>query len=357
MKLHELRIDTASPEQPQASIMIIYTGGTAGMVLDKSKALVPFDFNLILEHMPVLKSFNLLLKVVSFDTPVDSSNINPEHWKLIAEIILHNYQTHDGFVVLHGTDTMAYTASALSFMLEGLNKPVIFTGAQLPVSSPRSDAHENLVTSLEIASAQKDGRPIVPEVAIYFDYYLFRANRAKKVESQHFDAFNSENYPTLAEAGIAIEYNTDRILPFVPGDHLKVSTSIDTAVTILKLFPGMSKTTVESVLSTPGLKGVVMETFGAGNAPTTPWLVDCLSRAIDAGIIIFNVSQCPGGKVSQGRYETSKILDMIGVIGGNDITLEAAITKMMYLLGTIKSKKEVKKLLSLPLRGEMDDRK
>src|SRR5689334_13828648 len=268
MNLKRISINTALPLKPKGRVLIIYTGGTFGMTYDKDGVLIPFDFASILEHLPTLKNLALELTVVSFETPIDSSNMNPGHWQVLGKIIYQNYDTHDGFVVLHGTDTMAFTASALSFMLEGLAKPVIFTGAQLPISEPRSDARENLITALEIASAKKDRVPIVPEVCIYFDYELLRGNRSKKVESMQFDAFDSGNYPALAKAGVKIDYNEGAILKKVNPGNVLLRKSFDTNVAILKLFPGIHLQVVRSILTVPGIKAVVIETYGAGNAPT-----------------------------------------------------------------------------------------
>lgn len=351
MKLKKVSINAATPLTPKGKVLIIYTGGTFGMISDAEGVLIPFDFSLILGYLPTLRKLALELTVISFQTPIDSSNIAPAHWKLLGEIIYENYSSYDGFVVLHGTDTMAYTASALSFMLQGLCKPVIFTGAQLPISEPRSDARENLITALEIASAQEGGRPVVPEVCIYFDYELLRGNRSRKVESLQFNAFESGNYPPLAKAGVKISYNNAAIRPYPP-EPLKIYTDLDTNISILKLFPGIGQAAVNSVLATPGLKAVILETFGAGNAPTLPWLTDSLQTAINKGILIVNVSQCPGGMVLQGRYATSQSLLHIGVIGGNDITTEAAVTKLMLLLANYSIDK-VRELMSIPLAGEM----
>lgn len=303
------------------------------MTYDKDGVLIPFDFGLILEHLPTLRNLALELTVISFENPIDSSNIEPKHWQALATIISKNYDSHDGFVVLHGTDTMAYTASALSFMLEGLSKPVIFTGAQLPISEPRSDARENLITALDIASAKKDGKPVVPEVCIYFDYELLRGNRSKKVESMQFDAFDSGNYPPLAKAGVKIDYNFAYIRQHKASSALNLRTKIDSNISILKLFPGISHNTVQAILETKNLKAVILETYGSGNAPTSESLLNALEKAINRGIIVLNISQCSGGMVTQGRYETSRELLHIGVIGGADMTTEAAVTKLMILLG------------------------
>ena len=347
-----ININTAEPGKAKSKVMIIYTGGTFGMTTDSQGVLIPFNFSLILEHLPTLRSLSLELTVISFDHPIDSSNIGPSHWQTIGQIIYDHYSQQDGFVILHGTDTMAYTASVLSFMLPGLAKPIILTGAQLPISEPRSDARENLITSLEIASAKKDGKPLVPEVCIYFDYHLLRGSRSKKVESMHFDAFESENYPALAKAGVKIDYNFSVINSPEPNSDFRLLTKMDTNISVLKLFPGINQTTVESILNTSGLKAVILETFGSGNAPSSKWLINGLKRVIDRGIIVLNISQCPGGMVIQGKYETSKALNEAGVISGADMTIEAAVTKLMILLGEYDSAK-VKELISKPLAGEV----
>jgi L-asparaginase len=351
MNLKSLSINTALPGKPKGRVLIVYTGGTFGMTYDKDGVLIPFDFGLILEHLPTLKNLALEITVISFDTPIDSSNMNPEHWKVLGEIIYQNYLSHDGFVVLHGTDTMAYTASALSFMLEGLCKPVIFTGAQLPITEPRSDARENLITALEFASAKKDGKPLVPEVCIYFDYELLRGNRSKKVESMQFDAFDSGNYPPLAKAGVKMDYNFSVIRPHQQ-QTLSLRSKIDPNISILKLFPGISEATVEAILNTKGLKAVILETYGSGNAPTLSWLIKAFKAAIEKGIIILNISQCPGGMVSQGKYETSRELQKFGVIGGADMTTEAAAAKLMLLLGEYGVNR-TKELINVSLAGEL----
>lgn len=351
MKLKKISINAATPLKPRGRVLIIYTGGTAGMTSDGDGVLIPFDFSLILDQLPVLRNLALELTVISFEAPIDSSNIAPEHWKVIGEIIHDNYHYHDGFVVLHGTDTMAYTASALSFMLEGLSKAVVFTGAQLPISDPRSDARENLITALEIASTKKDDRSLVPEVCIYFDYELLRGNRSRKVESMQFDAFESGNYPPLAKAGVKITYNVAAIKPH-PDKPLTLYTRFDTRISILKLFPGISQSAVQPVLTAPGLRAVILETFGSGNAPTSPWLMESLREAISKEIVVVNISQCPGGMVIQGKYATSRDLLQIGVISGNDLTTEAAVSKLMLLLGEYPND-EVRLLMQKPLAGEM----
>lgn len=323
------------------------------MTYDEQGVLMPFDFSLILHHLPTLRNLALELTVISFEKPIDSSNVQPEHWQILAGLIEEHYDTHDGTVILHGTDTMAYTASALSFMLDGLGKPVVFTGAQLPVSEPRSDARENLITALEVASAKKDGKPLVPEVCIYFNYELLRGNRSKKVESMQFDAFDSGNYPPLAKAGVKIDYNFAFIRD-AGARSLRLLTKIDPRISILKLFPGIQEATIRSVLQTPDLKAVILETFGSGNAPTSSSLLVHLRIAIELGVLVLNISQCPGGRVMQGRYETGRELQKIGVIGGADMTTEAALTKLMVLLGEY-GPEETKKLITRCFAGELTE--
>ena len=351
MSYKTLTINTALPAKPKARVMIIYTGGTFGMVHDAHGVLLPFDFSLILEHLPTLRNLFLEITVISFDHPIDSSNIEPSHWQLIGEIIKDHYEGQDGFVVLHGTDTMAYTASALSFMLENLSKPVVFTGAQLPISEPRSDARENLITALEIASARNGTQAMVPEVCIYFDYELIRGTRSKKVESMHFDAFRSENYPVLAKAGVAIDYDLSAIQPSRTGT-LKLHAKFDTNVCILKLFPGMNQEMLTSIINNPKMKALVIETFGSGNAPSAPWFIGLLREAITRGLLVLNISQCPGGMVIQGKYETSRALQDIGVISGVDMTIEAAVTKLMLLIGEF-GVPQAEELVGKPLAGEI----
>ncbi len=353
MKYKTLTINTAVPSPPRARVLIIYTGGTFGMIHDAAGTLLPFDFSLILDHLPTLRNLFLEITVIEFEHPIDSSNIDPNHWLAIGQIIQEHYHQQDGFVVLHGTDTMAYTASALSYMLQHLAKPVVFTGAQLPISEPRSDARENLITALEIASAKEDGQSLVPEVCIYFDSELLRGNRAKKAESMHFDAFRSENYPALANAGVKIDYNRSVVRSAATGT-LSLLTRFDDHVSILKLFPGISQSSVDAILQTPGLKALILETFGSGNAPTAAWFLGKLKKAIDRGLIVLNISQCPGGMVMQGKYETSRSLMELGVISGGDMTLEAAVTKVMVLLGNY-SVDETKQRLSISLAGELSE--
>ncbi len=352
--MSDYRVTTFNFNRGSRKILLIYTGGTFGMVYDNQvRSLVPFDFSQILDNLPEIQRLEFQLSILALSVPIDSSNVSTAIWTELAGIISDRYDAYDGFVILHGTDTMAYSASALSFLLEDLSKPVIFTGAQLPIGVVRTDARENLITALEIASSNIDGRTVVPEVSIYFNGRLIRGNRAKKQETSQFDAFNSENYPHLAEVGVTIDFNHPYILPYRPGTRLKAYSKMDNRVNILKLFPGMSREVVHHFLTLPGLRGVVMETFGAGNAPSGDWFLDEVEAAISKGIIVLNVSQCTGGRVMQGKYETSRGLQRIGVISGRDMSAEAAITKMMFLLGNVEDPEKIRALLETPLAGEM----
>jgi len=335
------------------NLLIIYTGGTIGMIKEPlTGTLQPYHFGDIYKLMPVLRNFDYILQSVSFDPLIDSSNVTPSFWVKLATVIEENYDKYNGFVVLHGTDTMSYSASMLSFMLENLNKPVIFTGSQLPMGVIRTDGRDNFINAIEIAAAQKDGLPLVPEVAIYFENKLMRGNRTSKFNAENFNAFLSGNYPSLAEVGVHIRYNTEMILK--PNNRkLKVNKKLDNSVIILKLFPGIAEIVVKNALNITGLKGVILETYGAGNAPTDAWFIDALALAIEKGIIIYNVTQCKGGAVDMGKYETSMKLSEIGVIGGSDITTESAIAKMMFLLGQGYDSKGIIELLQVSLRGEL----
>jgi L-asparaginase len=348
-----VRLNTAAKSEITSSVLIIYTGGTLGMAYDESGALVPFNFGQILEKIPNLTNMNVAITVISFPEPIDSSNVNMQHWVDMAYIIYENYDSYDGFVILHGTDTMAYSASMLSYMLRGLTKPVVFTGAQLPISAMRSDARENLMTALEIATAKANGNPVVPEVCIFFNHMLLRGNRSKKVQSIHFDAFESENYPALAEAGIIIDYNYAAIKPYEEGKKLKYFNKLDNRVMVLKLFPGITSKILDSCFDIEDMRGVVLETYGSGNSPSESWFINSLDKAVKKGLIILNVSQCNGGRVIQGRYQTSKDLKKIGVLSGGDITTEAAVTKMMFLLANEKEDAEIRRKLITPMVGEM----
>ena len=350
-----VRINPISPDPPRASVLVIYTGGTFGMVYEaKGKQLVPFEFEHIIERVPEVRRLDFEITFLTLPEPIDSSNMTPALWVTLGQIIFDEYSTYDSFVILHGTDTMAYTASALSYLLEGLSKPVILTGAQLPIGIARSDARENFITALEIAAATNDqGYPIISEVCIYFNSLLLRGNRAKKKESSDFNAFQSENYPILANAGVQIEYDLPYLAPYRPENPLVLHTRLDQHCTFLKIFPGITREVVHSILSIAGLKGVVLETFGAGNAPTTSWFLEEIGTAIQRGLLIFNVSQCDGGRVMQGHYKTSTALAQLGVLSGSDCTAEAAITKMMFVLGQTDDLALCRNQLITPLRGEM----
>jgi len=336
-----------------SQILIIYTGGTIGMMSDPvTKVLKPINFEQIMDNVPELEKLNCRIKVHSFDEIIDSSNMNPEIWSELAGLIQSNYHDNDGFVILHGSDTMAYTASALSFMLENLGKPIIFTGSQLPISAIRTDAKENLMTAIEIAKAKKNDRARVPEVCIYFDYKLFRGNRAFKYNSSKFEAFRSPNYPILAESGVHLRFSANDIRQPEDESALIVHNNLVSDVGVLKLYPGISPKVVENILSAD-VRGIVMETFGAGNTTTDAWFIDLLKNAIDSGKVILDISQCKVGTVELGRYETSKHLKDIGVANGYDMTFEAAVTKMMYLLGQSDNPAQVREWLETDLRGEL----
>jgi L-asparaginase len=338
----------------EISLLIIYTGGTIGMVQDPGTgSLIPIDFRHLSDHVPELRKFGYELHAISFEPVSDSSNIDPGVWIKMADIIEKGYDDFDGFVILHGTDTMAYTASALSYMLENLAKPVILTGSQLPIGLLRTDGRENIITAIEIAAAQENGRPAVPEVCIFFDNRLTRGNRTTKMSAEHFDAFNSPNYHALAEVGLHLKYFNNLIHYPTGNEKLIVHKDFDTNVAILKLFPGISRNLVEAVTGIAGLRGLIIETFGSGNAPTYDWFLEDLKRYIDKGGIIFNVTQCHGGSVEMGLYETSRQMLEAGVVSGKDITSEASVTKLMHLLGRYSSKEEVIKSLNASLAGEI----
>lgn len=335
-------------------ILIIYTGGTIGMIEDsETGTLRPFDFNHLIDNVPKIRMLDYEINHYEFN-PIDSSDMNVECWQRIAACIGDNYNNYEGFVVLHGTDTMAFTASALSFMLGHLHKPVIITGSQLPIGEVRTDGEENLITALQIAAATDlDGQPIVREVAILFENYLWRGNRSTKMSAANFNAFKSNNYPPLAQIGLGIHYNMETLWRSPGHQPLSVHYNMDPSIIIIDLFPGMPEESLRHQLATPGVKGVILKTYGAGNAPTFQWFQDAISEAVGRGIVILNVTQCPNGGVHDRRYFAGDRLSRCGVISGHDITVEAAITKMMYLFGLGLNSKEVESYLSFPLCGEM----
>jgi L-asparaginase len=340
----------------KVKILLIYTGGTIGMKKDfATGALKAFNFSKLLQRIPELKLLDCEIETISFENPIDSSNMNPEKWVDIATIIEENYVAFDGFVVLHGSDTMSYSASALSFMLENLAKPVIFTGSQLPIGDLRTDAKENLITAIQIASLQKNSAPLVQEVCLYFEYKLYRGNRTTKINAEHFKAFASPNYPFLIESGVHLKINEDLLVKAKENKPLIVHKNLNNQVIILQLFPGISVAVLEAIIAIPNLEGIVLETYGSGNAPSDTAFLGVLEKAIDKGIYLINVTQCSGGSVQMGQYETSTALKKIGVLSGKDMTTEAAITKLMFLLGQKTPANEFKSVFENPLRAEIQD--
>lgn len=342
-------------ENKRPKILIIYTGGTIGMIENAEKhTLQPFDFSHLIDNVPKVKMLDYDIDNIQFHPPIDSSNMSPKHWSDIAHAIEDNYDNYDGFVVPHGTDTMAYTASALSFMLDNLAKPVIITGSQLPIGEVRTDGEENLITALQVAAATgKDGEAIVQEVAILFENYLWRGNRSTKMSADNFNAFKSNNYPELAKIGLGITFHNEALYRMSSRRPLKVRYTMDPNVMVLTLHPGMTESTLQYLLDTPGIKGIVLRTYGAGNCPSEPWFLNLIHKATQRGLVIVNVTQCVNGGVNDTLYETGSQLNLSGVISGHDITCEAALTKLMYLFGLELSPEEVKKYMNCAICGEV----
>lgn len=337
-------------------VLLIYTGGTIGMVENPmTRGLEAFDFAYIEQQVPEINLLSFGISINTQITPRDSSDVGPDFWVELAEVIKENYDKYDGFVVLHGTDTMAYTASALSFMLDGLRKPILLTGSQLPVGKLRTDGRENLLTSLEIAASQDEfGEPFVQEVCVFFNNQLLRGNRSSKTSADHFLAFQSPNYPKLASVGIEIDYDCKLMLPRLPKETpFTVHTKLDPRVLVVRLFPGISHQVLKTIFDTPNLKGVVLETFGSGNAPSSDTFVNIIKSAVENDVVVVNVTQCPEGRVQMYRYETGQNLLKAGVVSGGDMTTESAVVKLMFLLANCETTEEIKQMMETDLRGEL----